>query len=67
MVNHGNEQVEEELATVLHLVLHSAAALEGVSGSDDEREVVCTELRIVVRSVGVGITGRCQNSRALDA
>lgn len=67
MVDHGNEQVEEEFAPVLHLVLHRAAALEGVPSSDDEREVVCTELRVVVRSIGVCVTGRRQDGRALDA
>ena len=67
MIDHGDEQVEEEFAAILHLVLHCATALEGVSGSDDEREVVCTELRVVVRSVGVCVTGRRQDSRALNA
>ena len=67
MIDHGDEQVEEELAAVLHLVLHCAAALEGVSGADDEREVVCAKLRVVVRSVGVCVTGGGQDGRALYA
>lgn len=67
MIDHGNEQVEEELAAVLHLVLHCAAALKCVSGADDEREVVCTKLGVVVRSVGICVTGGGQDSRALDA
>lgn len=66
MVDHGDEEIEEELATVLHLVLHRAAALEGVSCSNDESEVVCAQLRVVVRSVGVGKAGRCEDGRTLN-
>jgi hypothetical protein len=59
VIYHGNKQVEEQLTAVLHLVLHCAAALEGVARTDDERKVVRTKLGVVVRCVGVG--------RALDA
>lgn len=67
VVAHGDEQVEEELATALHLVLHGSAALEGVAGADDEGEVVGTELAVGVGGVGVGVTGRGQDGAALDA
>lgn len=67
VIYHGNEQVEEQLTTVLHLVLHRAAALEGVARTDDERKVVRTKLGVVVGCVGVGVTGRGQDGRALDA
>lgn len=66
VVYHGDEEIEEELAAILHFSLHCAAALERVSGSNDEREVVCTEFGVGVGSVGVGVTGRCQDSGALD-
>lgn len=66
VVHHGNEQVEEELTAVFHLVLHSAAALEGVARTDDEREVMGTELGVVVRCVRIGIASRSQDGRALD-
>lgn len=67
VVDHGNEQVEEQLTAILHLVLHRAAALEGVARTDDEREVVSTELGVVVGCVGVGVTGRSEDCRALNA
>jgi len=37
---HGDEEVEEEFAALLHLVLHCGAFLEVVSVSDDDCEVV---------------------------
>ncbi len=67
MVYHGNEQVEEELSTVLHLALHCAASLESVSGSNDEREIVRTKLRVIIGSIGVCVTRRRQNGRALNS
>lgn len=67
VIYHGNEQVEEQLTAVFHLVLHRAAALEGVARADDERKVVRTKLGVVVRRIGVGVTSRCQDGRALDA
>ena len=67
VVDHGNEQVEEQLTAVLHLVLHCAAALKGVARTDDQCEVVGTKLGVVVGCVGVGVTSRGQDRRALDA
>jgi hypothetical protein len=67
VIYHGNEQVEEQLTAVFHLVLHRAAALEGVARADDERKVVRTKLGVVIGCVGVGVTSRCQDGRALDA
>lgn len=67
VVDHGDEEVEEELAAGFHLVLHRAAALEGVAGADDEREVVRAELGVAVRGIGVRIASRGQDGRALDA
>lgn len=67
VVDHGNEQVEEQLTAVLHLVLHCAAALESVARTDDQCEVVRTKLGVVVGCVGVGVTSRGQDRRALDA
>jgi hypothetical protein len=67
VVDHGNEQVEEEFATILHLVLHCATALEGVTSSDDEGEIVCAKLRVVVGCVGVCEACRAEYGRALDS
>lgn len=66
MVHHGNEKVEEQLTAIFHLVLHRTAALESVARADDQCEVVSTELGVVVRSVGVRVTSRSENCRALD-
>lgn len=66
VVNHGDEEIEEQFAAILHLLLHGAAALEGVTGPDDESEVVCAKLRVVVGSVGVGKASRGQDGAALD-
>ena len=67
VIDHGDEQVEEELAAVLHFVLHRAAALECVASTNDQRQVVRAELRVVVRCVGVREASRRQDSGALDA
>jgi hypothetical protein len=67
VVDHSDKQIKKELATVLHLILHRAAALEGVSSTDDEREVVRTEFRVVVGGIGICVTSGSQDSRALDA
>lgn len=42
MVDHGDEQIEEEWrSTRFHLQLHRAATLERVATADDESEIVC--------------------------
>jgi len=43
VVAHGDEEVEEELAALLHLDLHGATSLEGVPASNDESKVVSTK------------------------
>lgn len=67
MIDHSNEQVKEELATVLHFVLHRTAAFESVSSSNDEREIVSAQLRVVIRCIGVRKAGRRKDGRALNA
>jgi len=37
---HCDEEVKEELAALLHLILHCCALLEVVSVSDDDSEIV---------------------------
>lgn len=66
MIAHGHEEVEEELATLLHLDSHSAASLEGVSASNDEREIMSTKLGVAVRCVGICESGRGEDGRDLD-
>lgn len=66
MVDQGNEQVEEQLAAILHLLLHGAAALESVTSPDYESEIVCSQLGVIVGRVGVCEASRRQNSAALN-
>ena len=42
VIDHGDEQIKEQLSARLHLVLHRAAPLERVPGADDQGEVVCS-------------------------
>ena len=59
MIDHRDEEVEEQRRpALLHLHLHSPAALEGVAGADDESEVVGSQLGVGGGRVGVGVTGR---------
>ena len=66
MIYHGNEQVEEQLTAILHFVLHGAAALECVAGTNDECKVVRTKLGVIVGCVGIGVASRGQDGRALN-
>lgn len=68
MIDHGDEQVEEQRrATHLHLMLQGAAALESVPAADDESEVMRTQLRVAGRGIGVGVAGGGEDGAALDA
>ena len=60
MVTHSNEEVEEQLAALFHLLCHRCAALERVAAADDESEVVSSQLRIVLGSVSIRPTSRGQ-------
>lgn len=67
VVHHGDEQIKKQSAAVLHLVLHRAAALEGVSCSNNEREIVCSKFRVIVGCIGISKASRCQDCGALNA
>lgn len=68
MVAKRNEKVKEErCASVPHLELHCSATLEGITASDDEREIVGTKLRVRVGCVGVGVARRGKDRAALDS
>lgn len=68
MVAERDKEVKEERgAAVIHLQLHRAAPLEGASAADDEGEVVRPQLRVTIRRVGIGVSGRRQDGAALDA
>lgn len=66
VIDHGDEQVEEQLAAMLHLILHGTAALECVSSANDKRKVVSPQLRVAVRCVRIGKACRRQDGRALN-
>ena len=58
VVDHRHEKIEEELATILHLILHCAAALEGLASPNNEGQVVRSQFGVAVRSIGVGKASR---------
>lgn len=67
VVAESDKQVKEQLrASVVHLELHSSATLEGTARADDEGEIVGSQLRVCVGSVGVGVSGRGEDGAALD-
>ena len=67
MIAHGHEQIEEQPPAGLHLHLHRTTTLERVAGADDKRQVVCSELRVRLGRVVIGIPRTRQDGRALDA
>lgn len=68
VVAEGDKKIEEQLAaSVEHLGLHGAAALEGVAAADDESEEVRAELGVVVGGVCISVAGRQEDGVACDA
>jgi hypothetical protein len=68
MVAQGDKKVEKQLrASVEHLQLHGAASLERAAAANDEREIVCAQLGVRIRRVGVRVSCRSQNRACLDA
>jgi hypothetical protein len=67
VIAHRDEEVEEQFATLLHLDLHGATSLEGVSAADDESEVMGPKLRVSVRCIRVGESGGREDGSDLDA
>lgn len=68
MVAQGDEQIKEERrAAVVHLQLHGPAALERASRADDECQIMCPQLGVILGRVGVRISRRRQDRAALDA
>ena len=55
MVTHGDEEVEEQGAALLHLQLHGAAFLEVLTAANDEGEVLGSKLRVRVWGLIVGV------------
>jgi hypothetical protein len=53
MVTHGNEEIEEHLASLLHLDLHRAATLKRTAAANDESQIMCSQLRVIIGSMGV--------------
>jgi hypothetical protein len=65
MITHGDEEIEEELAALFHLLRHSSTALEGVATADDERQVVAAEFGVVIWRVGICPSSRVEQRRHL--
>jgi hypothetical protein len=67
MVAECDEEIEEEgAASVEHLQLHRATTLEGAATADDEGEIVSSQLRVCLWSVGVCVSGRSQDRAGLN-
>lgn len=68
MVAQSDKQIKEQLTpAVEHLKLHRATALECRARANDEGEIMCSELGVVVGGIGVGVAGRCEDGATLDA
>ena len=69
MITHCDEQIEPQPPSIplLHLHLHGSAPLEDAARPDDQGQVMCSQLAIALRGVGVGIAGRLQYSVAADS
>ena len=68
MVAQRHEEVKEQLSSAVeHFQLHGAAALEGAAGTDDERQVMGSQLGVAVRCVGVRIARGSEYGAALNA
>ena len=66
MVNHSDKEVEEQWRTTcLHLHLHCPATLEGVATTDNESKVMCPQLGVRGRSIGVSETSGRQDGATL--
>ena len=68
MVAKCDEKIEEQLApSSSHLHLHRTASFEGVPASYDQSKIVSSQLTISVWCVGVCVSSRRDDSRALNA
>jgi len=67
VIDHGNEEVKEKFATSLHFHLHGAAALESLSASNDESEIMSSQFRVGVRRILIRKACRGKNGAALHA
>lgn len=66
MITHSDEQIKEQFPPLFHLQLHGATPLESVPASDDESEVVCSQLGVRVGCLGVGKASGGEDSGDLD-
>ena len=67
MVTHSNKQIEEQLATILHLGLHSTAAFKSRSAANDEGEIVSSKFRVIIGSMSVCPASRREDGGNLNA
>lgn len=63
-----DEEVEKQLApSSSHLHLHRTTSFEGIPASYDQSEIVRSQLAVCIWCVGVCVSGRRDDSRALNA
>jgi hypothetical protein len=60
-------QIKEQFASILHLHLHGAAALECLPAADNQSKVMSAKARVVVWSVLVGVPSTAQDDADLDS
>lgn len=61
MITHGNEQIEEHGATMLHFEFHVATLFEVVTIADNESEIMSSKLGVRIRCILI-----CPSSRGKD-
>jgi len=67
VVAHSHEQIEKQFSAHFHLHLHGAASLKGRSTPNDESQVMCPQLGVIVWGVGVSVPGAGEDGATLDA
>ena len=56
MVTESNKKIKKKLgAAIVHLQLHRTAPLEGATRANDQGEIVCPKLGVVIGCIGIGI------------
>lgn len=66
MITHGNEQIEKQIATLLHLHLHRPTALKRRPTTDNQRQIVRAQLGLSIRRVRVCVPRTQQDCVTLD-
>ena len=66
MITHRHKKIKEQLPAPLHLHLHRPTPLKRRSTPDNQRQVMRSQFRLGIRSVGVGVSRAGEDRAALD-